>query len=161
MNTSSLIKTAAGWLVLMMALLGTVSCQNNGHIGNLFGTWALREMSVNGAAAADFDPETTTWNFQNDIIRICLDLGHNSAERRTGTWERKTENGKSYLLLNYTHHEGATEPGTGQYRAPEWLGFPENEVIELRFVEDKSRSMVLTWTDAEGNVYTYTLKKTW
>lgn len=150
-------------LLALLAVTGVLtSCQNNGHIGNLFGTWALREMSVDNVPDAAFDPETTAWSFQNDIINISLLGEHHSKTTRMGTWTRVEDEGSEWLLLDYTHKADGIEAGTMIYRAPEWLGWPENSVIRLRYLEDSSRKMILEWQNPDnGKTYTYTLRKTW
>ena len=148
-------------LLIISIILSLAACQNDGRIGSLFGTWGLASMTVNGAPAEDVDPELTTWSFQNNIVRIVLDGPHHAWTDRTGTWSRTSRDGKNYLELDFTHGEDDIAPGSGPYKAPEWLGFPENRVVPLEFVKDSSREMILTWTDDDGKVYVYTLKKTW
>lgn len=149
------------FLLITALIFGFVSCQNDGHIGSLFGTWGLMSMTVDGVAPEEFDPSLTTWSFQNNIIRIVLNSENHGWADRTGTWEKESTGGKRYLNLNFTHGEDGIEHGTGNYRAPEWLGFPENKIIPLEFVKDSSREMILSWTSDEGHVHIYTLRKTW
>lgn len=148
-------------LFLLTILLSLAACQNDGHIGSLFGTWGLQSMTVDGVAPDDFDPSLTTWSFQNNIVRIVLNGDHHAWTDRTGTWEKTSRSGKNYLDLNFTHGSDDVPAGTGGFRAPEWLGFPENKIIPLEFIKDSSREMILTFTSDEGHVYTYTLRKTW
>ncbi|MDE6276830.1 MAG: lipocalin-like domain-containing protein [Muribaculaceae bacterium] len=148
------------FFALILALV-VCSCQNDGHIGNLFGTWSLTEMTVNGQVPEDFESGQTTWNFQNNIIVIILELPHYEYVDRTGTWEKSTSGGKKQLILNYTHSEPNIAPGTNLYEAPTWLGFPKNEVFSLDYVKDTGREIILTRTTDSGDKYVYTLKKTW
>lgn len=145
--------------LLLMVAFAFSSCQNNGHIGSLFGTWSLYEMKIDGEPAADFDSESTLWSFQNNIIFISRVGDHHTYTNYFGTWE-KADDGK-VLLLDYTHSADGISPGTSSYTAPAWLGFTPNEIMRLTFIKDSSREMVLTWTNPEGKIYTYYLRKTW
>lgn len=144
--------------IILMILMALASCRvNNGDIGDFFGSWLLYDMKIDGETPEDFDPEATFWQFQNNIINIGRvefmyeHFGH------WGTWSEEGDQ----LLLNYTHHDGGNPPGEGEYQAPEWLGFTPNEILRLTFVSRSSGKMVLTWTNPDGLIYTYSLKKIW
>ena len=142
-------------------LLSLCACQNDGHIGSLYGTWSLTQMTVNGEQPSDFVKDKTTWSFQSDIVRIVYDLGPSDYDDRLSTWVQTTTDGHKYLDFKYTYGENDVEPGMGAYRAPEWLGWPTNRTIRLEYIKDSSREMVLTWMSDAGDNYVYTLKKTW
>lgn len=146
---------------IFLLVLIVQSCQNNGNIGSLFGTWALTDLTINGETADNFDPERTTWSFQNNIVRIVYEIDYNSYDNRIGTWEKTSSQGKNFLDLNFTHSADGIQPGTGIYMAPQWLDFPANTIISFQYIKDSSREMILSRTDSQGNVYTYYLKKTW
>ena len=58
-------------LMIILPLLLFCSCRmNNGDIGDLFGSWLLYSMTVDGQTPEDFDAEETFWEFQNNIISI-------------------------------------------------------------------------------------------
>lgn len=130
---------------------------NNGDIGDFFGSWLLESMTVDGAEPEDFDGESTYWEFQNNIIRISRVSSYLDIESRWGTW---IDDG-SQLFLDFTHYEDGVDPGSGQYRAPEWLDMPQNEVIALTFEKRASRRMTLWRTDALGRRVVYSLRKIW
>ena len=145
-------------LMIILPLLLFCSCRmNNGDIGDLFGSWLLYSMTVDGQTPEDFDAEETVWEFQNNIISISRVEFMYDKESRWGTWSEA--DGK--LLLNYTHHEHGVNQGTAKYSAPEWLGFPPNQIIPLTFVERTSNRMSLTRTSENGEVYVYSLRKIW
>lgn len=145
-------------IILLLPLLMFCSCRvNNGDIGDFFGSWLMESMTVDGEVPDDFNPELTYWEFQNNLVSISRVEFMYDKESRWGTW---SEDG-NHLLLNYTHYSQGLNPGTGQYTAPEWLGFPPNSVISLTFVTRSSKRMSLTWTDYEGHVYVYSLRKIW
>lgn len=145
-------------LILMLVAVAFCSCRmNNGDIGDFFGSWLLNSMTVDGSEAEDFDRESTFWEFQNNIIQISQVSDKFDKTERWGTW---VEDGDR-LLLNFTHSETDIAPGTGKYRAPEWLYFPENEIISLTFVERKAKRMTLSWQDQSGRKIVYSLRKIW
>lgn len=146
--------------IILTALLLTLSCsctQNDGDIGIFFGTWANTSFTIDGEAAPDFDTNTTTWNFQSNIIMICKSDEYHQGTRRYGTWKDLGDR----LQFDFSHSDAATEAGTSVYAAPEWLDFPKNTTFEFRYVEKSGRRIVLERTGDNGIKYTYTLNKTW
>lgn len=145
-------------LMPLVMLCLTPACRmNNGDIGSKFGTWALTTMVVDGQIPDDFVSGQTLWSFQNNIIDVQRDVGYNEPLSRYGSWEDRN----GHLYLNFTHSDSSTEPGQGRYEAPTWIGFTTNEIIDLTYIENKPRHMMLTWVNPEGKVYCYILDKTY
>lgn len=144
--------------LMIFAVLCLGACQmNDGGIGDYFGSWLLHSMTVDGTEDPEFDPETTFWEFQNNIIEISQVSRLYEKTGRWGTWSE--EDGK--LLLDFTHHENGIEPGSAHYQAPEWLHFTPNEILSLDFVSRSSKNMTLSWSDPEGRKIVYSLRKIW
>lgn len=144
--------------IILLAVMVFCSCKvNNGDIGDFFGSWLMYSMTVDGDIPEDFNPEQTYWEFQNNLICISRVEFMYDKESRWGTWSEDDNE----LRLNYTHCSQGLNPGTGQYRAPDWLGFPPNRVLSLSFVARSSNRMSLTWTDDNGRIYVYSLRKIW
>ncbi len=145
-------------ILLTIAVMALCGCRvNNGDIGDYFGAWLLYSMTVDGEVPEDFNPEQTYWEFQNNIVQISRVSYMFEKKGRWGTWSEDDNT----LLLNFTHYQEGYEPGSAQYRAPEWLGFPQNSIIPLTFVSRSSKRMELTWRDVEGKIYVYSLRKLW
>ena len=143
---------------IAVILLALCSCRvNNGDIGDYFGSWSLYDMKIDGETPADFDPELTFWQFQNNIIDICRVEFMYDRVAHWGTWEE--ENGS--LLLNFMHHNGNDAPGSGEYSAPAWIGFTSDEIMSLSFVSRASKRMTLSWNSPDGHQYVYSLRKIW
>ena len=141
-------------LTFAALLFSTASCtHNNGDIGNLFGTWRMTSMTVDGEAAEGLRGDYY-WAFQNNIIEfLVVDADSHQPERRFGTL---TDDG-DYLILNLAPH------GNGEndylYRVPAELLLPGDDNVPLRKIEDKGGKLVLGLTTATGGEVVYTLKK--
>ncbi len=143
-------------LIFVLLSVAAMSCRtNNGDIGHLFGSWLLEDMTVDGETPEDFDPEVTFWSFQNNIIRISRVGFMYEHDDRWGTWTEED----NQLILNFTHHDNISAPGTYPYLAPQWLGFPANSLIPLEYVSHSSSRMVLKWQGVNGVTYIYSLRK--
>lgn len=162
--------------ITLLAMFCDLSgCQNDGHIGHLFGTWALvdfmkEDMGLDSGSgivdspAGIFDEseiEKTTFNFQNDIVKIIYDEGHHDWTQRVATWY-EAESGKGdVLVLKFDNHDYNNNPGEGNYSSPEWLGWNNCMEVRLYFRKNTSREIVLEWEPDYGVKYVYTLRKTW
>ena len=145
-------------LLLSAVIIFLAGCtQNNGHIGPLFGSWHLETMTRNGDVYSQPDGTDTFWNFQGQMLMVILSEGMYEKYDFDGTWERTD----GYLMLDFTHSCNTDGPGTGDYRAPYWMGFPENAVLLHSVQKLDGSDMILGWTSAEGEVYIYKFKKTW
>ena len=146
------------FVIIFITLLALGACRtNNGDIGDYFGSWLLYDMTVDGVPPESFDNEETFWEFQNNIIQISRVDELYDKDGRWGTWSE--DDGK--LELNFSHYDFGTNPGTGQYAGPEWIGFPKKGIITLTFLSRSSKQMTLSWHDPAGAIYVYSLRKIW
>lgn len=138
--------------------LSAMACQhNNGDIGWLFGSWLLYSMTVDGETPADFNPEDTFWEFQNNIVDISRVGFMYEKQDRWGTWSEDDD----CLLLDFNHYQLGVNPGTQHFAAPEWLGFPPRKTVRLRYLSRTSKHMSLSWVSEDGSTYIYSLRKIW
>ena len=129
---------------------------NNGDIRPLFGTWVLDKMTVD-EEDADLGQEHTFIQFQGKVVMAKLiDDRHSLLFYSVGTWEREGDE----LLLDYTHYDDKSEPGTGQYSAPDWLLLTTNSVNRLKVLSLDSKYMRLQYTAQDGRTATYNFRKT-
>lgn len=143
-------------ILLLAAVLG--GCQNDGHIGWIFGVWRVAEYTADGVVQTDPLIATTTLAFQNNVVEaVALTDPHQSAIERYGTWSHEGDT----FTLDFTHSDDATAPGTGRYEAPEWLGFTSSEIMKMNIERKGDREFTLTWTSPTGVHNKYILKKTW
>ncbi len=144
-------------LILILPILIAVmlsSCQNDGHIGDIFGTWRVESYTRDGAEMK-FGP--TTFSFQNNIVNCVYNVDeYETSWSRFGTWMHTG----NQFDLNFTHHDDNTPQGSGIYEAPEWLGMTSVEVMSMT-ITLKSDIMTWTWHAPDGAVCVYRLHKTW
>lgn len=146
-------------------LLAAGSCQNDGNIGRLFGTWCLNYYSVNGervetitVAEYTIPVDNITFSFQNNIVNVITVYdNYQTYYSSFGTWSEEGD----VFTLDFTHKDADTEDGKGRYQAPVWIGMISDTKMEMNVSDSKSRSFTLTWTDPQGNVMVYKLHKTW
>lgn len=140
-------------LPLLLAIV-LQSCQNDGHIGDIFGTWRVESYTRDGAEM-EFGP--TTFSFQNNIVDCVLLIDdYGTSWNRFGTWKREGDD----FELNFTHSDNGTSQGCGIYEAPGWLGMTSAEVM-IMTVSLKGDKMSWTWHDPAGALCIYRLHKTW
>lgn len=132
-----------------------ISCQNDGNIGPIFGTWrvdsAVKEPGIS------LDCKGTTFSFQGNIVevvRLLDDMG--SHIPAYGNYSRDGNT----ITLNFTNHDNDIESGTSFYAAPSWLGMTSEQPMTMQCTID-DREMVWIWIAADGLTYTYKLHKTW
>lgn len=141
-------------LIPMFALCGCT--QYNGHIGTIFGSWSLQEITEDGRPV-DLSPYETVFSFQNEVVRVVGYYEDNSLDfvTRYGNFI-KTEN---ELTLKF--QAKPTESGSYQFLTPDWISLPLDGLpIDFHIDELKGDSMILTLTEGDMK-YTYRFKRTW
>lgn len=144
------------YIVAFATLLICGGCQNDGNIGDLFGTWRVDSYERDGAQVEIRGG--ATFSFQNSVVNAVLtvdDYGTNWS--RFGSWEQPDD---KTMRLDFTHHDDNTAVGTGIYAAPEWLGMTSAEVMTMDCTL-KGDDMTWTWTALDGARCVYKLHKTW
>lgn len=140
----------------VLALLCTGCTQNHGHIGRLFGTWFLYEMTADGNPVDISEHGDAFWSFQGSMIMISTVGDHYSIDKNYGTWvETDTE-----LILDFNHSYEGRPPGTGGYGPPEWLMLPGTDNVVLHYLVKEKNRMALRYNADDGVVYEYFFKKT-
>lgn len=144
-------------IIAIMALV-LQGCQNNGHIGWIFGVWRVAEYTVDGQRVDNPLIETTTIAFQGGVVEVvAITDQYQSANESYGSWE---ENGNE-LILNFCNKDNQLPSGTEIYEAPSWLGMTSSAPMHLAISDRKGDGVTLTWTDDNGLKKVYKLRKTW
>lgn len=150
------MKHFTAYILLCLSLLTAGCTQNDGHIGELFGSWAMTEYTVDGEEVTFPDGAYTTMSYQSDLVRfkyICT--ATDDMRNSFGTWQRTA----GMITFNFTHHNGGQEPGVGGYRAPEWLGLPALGIFDMD-ITVKGKHLTLIWVDG-GRRHIYKFERTW
>lgn len=144
-------------LLAAIILLTASSCQNDGHIGWIFGVWRVESFTIDGQPADSSRSRTTTFGFQNNIVEVVAPgdvVGNNTTQ--WGTWSMDGEE----FTLDFTHSDDNNPAGTGIYAAPAWLGMTSSEPMRMT-VAHRGDSFTMTWHSPEGTTNVYKLAKTW
>lgn len=145
------------YILFILAAVLASACQNNGNIGDLFGSWRVDSYTIDGQLQEGM-PTQTVFSFQSSVISVVLLTDeYGGTYKRFGTWSETD----SEFVFDFTHHDNANAQGTGLYQAPEWLNFTSDAPMVLRKEQMASRSMTLSFTDAQNHRHVYVLKKTW
>lgn len=144
--------------ILLISLLLAVGCtQNHGYIGRLFGSWYLYEMTENGDVVDIAIYGETFWSFQRNLVEMNVASPYGDGNKHYGSFtETDTE-----LIFNFNHKYGDNAPGTAGYGPPTWMGLPGTDNVVLTYIIKENKRMALSYTNAEGTVYEYYLRKTY
>lgn len=143
-------------ITLVLVLVSTACTQNHGHIGRLFGSWYLYEMTCDGEHLDIAKYGDAFWSFQSNLIMITIEEDYYSVGKTYGTW---AESGDNLILdFSYTYDKEWT---VGAYDPPEWMGLPKDAGIVLHYLEKSGKAMALRYTDADGKVFEYYFRKTY
>lgn len=144
--------------ILTVWLLALTSCtQNGGHIGTLFGSWSMTEMTVDGTPRAFPDQDYTTVSFQGTVAEFEYHKGLHMPFGRYATWVKVDD----ILRFDFTHHDDDNPAGTGKYEAPSWLDLPSNCVIDMTIAKLDSGHMTWVYRTTGGVVIIYKFERTW
>lgn len=142
----------------LVAMLLAGCTHNNGDIGDLFGSWVLEEVSIDGAPTTIAEDDETTFSFQANVVRVVLHYSDGYFHLSyLGTWTRHDDT----LDFDFTHHNNEVEPGQEGYMAPTWLGFETNAVTHTTITRLDGGHLDFVRTDAEGRTYLYKFLRTW
>lgn len=142
-------------ILFLFCLLLSACTQNHGYIGRLFGSWYLYEMTCDGATVDIAQHGDTFWSFQSELIMVSTEYDMYTQQKTYGTWNETDD--KLILNFSYTYDAGGS---VSAYDPPAWLGFPKADNIVLLYLEKNKKSMSFRYTDADGKVYEYFLRKT-
>lgn len=144
------------FVIRMLVILSICGCtQNNGYIGDIFGSWALMEVKADGIPL-DLEKETV-FSFQNKVVRI-MKVSDNPFERdaKYGNFSISDD------VLTLKFQTELSPDGDGnQFLMPGWVYFPEGEmplVFEVRTLNGSRMELAI---DNRGETYVYKFDRTW
>lgn len=145
------------YIITLMTLVCTSCTQNNGNIGDLFGSWVLEEVTIGGATTNMAQQEPTVFSFQADVVRVTYYADEFYHFNYLGTWTRSD----NILDFDFTHHNNETAPGEDPYSAPIWLDFETGVVTRTTITRLDGGHLDFTRIASDGKTYLYKLVKTW
>lgn len=137
--------------IICLALSGCT--QNNGHIGKLFGSWALVAMDVD---SEPYEPNCETYlSFQSNVAVFMHDTGNYEYANRVCTWSRH----ENIISFDFDHHDDKNPAGTDTYAPPEWLLLDDLKIaMTITRLDNGHLDMVYL---NDGKSYTYKFERTW
>lgn len=159
----SLHKSASLLLcALLMLVLGGCT-QNNGYIGDLFGTWRLDRLTCDGAPQVLYPgcesegdepgriPELYTFSFQGSLIGVVAIYPHHDFSEAYGSFEHAGD----ILYLNFDHTDN---DGGYMYTPPAALHLPDT-LVPMNIEKLTSSEMHIWYVSDDGKRYDYYLNK--
>lgn len=144
------------YLAIIASVLTLLSgcTQYNGHLGPLFGSWSLVEMTED-EVPIDVAYETI-FSFQNKVVRILRHVNPPlSSASNYGEFTMEDD------VLTLQFQPSPTPSGSGMYMAPDWLHFPQGGIPIRMEIEKLTGSQMVLRLDNDGKIYVYSFRKTW
>lgn len=148
-------KTTRLICIMLLAAICTLTpgcTRNDGDIGNLFGTWSLRQIIIDGTDAPDYEGGMS-WSFQNDIVWFITVGDHEDSTQRWAKWAWKTED--EVMLIDFIHGSD----GEGTFSPDPVLHFPDKTTVELQVLNFQGKDLTLCYTSPAGARQVYVLRK--
>ena len=146
--------------LIIIALSLNACTHNNGDIGDLFGTWKLESITINGEMDASYAKSSNViWKFQASVMSMIRtnDTTHDRSES-WGTWSYA--NNETQLVLNFTHTDNNnTQPGSAKYSPLIETHLPKATISTLDIKELNGKKMILIYHSSDGVEYTYHFKR--
>lgn len=141
-------------IMMVLALFGMCGCtQYNGHIGPIFGSWSLVEISEDGTPLKM--DETTVFRFQNEVVQITKRVEPPMPSvYRYGNFVKTEE------TLTFKFQTKPTAGDSHMYMTPEWLHFPMDGTVVMNIQELNGKKMVLLLMSGSTQLK-YTFTRTW
>ena len=173
MEKRTILNKALCALVALIGSLTLCGCsQNDGYIGEYFGSWVFDEITVDGEPEAGYEGNLMisfqSSLFQMDLVVDVLEVDdegkyvNNGGEMIMGIWK---EEGRTLTFSVYPkqcNHKITNKDGKPVPAFPDMSGFgsgtDDNLTVTLTIEKKTSDRMVWTRTDAGGRLWRYTLR---
>ncbi len=132
-------------LIILLIVITTLSCtHNNGDIGELFGSWYLESIEIDGVDSSSYEGDIF-FAFQNSVTTMTQVDDYNTTTTIYGDWSRSD----TILYLTYSDTDYQPLPVTGFV-----AGVNECDIIELN-----SETIILEYTTSDSQIYRYIFSK--
>ncbi len=143
--------------LLITILLFLVMCgctQYNGHIGPIFGSWSLIEISKDGVPLEM--KEKTVFSFQNEVVQVLL-----RADDPLPSITRYGNFVKNDDTLTLKFQTTPTVGDSHMYMTPYWLHFPlDASLIVMDIKKLNGKEMILVLESGQSRLE-YKFSRTW
>ena len=140
-------------LFIVMTVCGCT--QNNGHIGPIFGSWALMEITADGEPLELINE--TVFSFQNEVVQVIrIDDAQFDKEIKYGNFKVSDE------TLSLTFLTQMTPDGEGYgFLMPSWLYFPKGHMPLMFDIDELNGKRMKLSIENQGKIFTYRFERTW
>lgn len=153
------MKTLSRIIALIILTFSFNACtHNNGNIGELFGTWKLQSISIDGETDTSYICNVL-WKFQSSVMCMVRanDDTHNKFES-WGTWSYANDD--TQLELNFTHTDNDNpNQGSMKYSPLPETYLPKATISTLDITMLNGSEMILVYHSIDGKEYRYKFKR--
>lgn len=137
-------------IISLLSIFMLSSCMhNNGDIGDYFGTWKVKTISVDGETDASYSGNVF-FQFQSDVVRLVQNRSNYDITEYFGTWEGD----ENTLIIDLDHK---VNPESEVYNIPEITHLVKGE-NHISVTGQTSSKMTWTFTSNSQTII-YTLIK--
>lgn len=145
-------------IIAVMAIVLLSACtHNDGNIGHWFGSWKLRQITINGENDEAYQGNVF-WKFQSEVVQMSQLSSYHGRTDAWGSWKEVDAEGKSFLRLDFTHSDDKTSAGTGKY-APIPATHLQSGISTLEILSISGSKLQLRYIAEDATVYTYVFSK--
>lgn len=145
-------------LIIALCISFNACTHNNGDIGNLFGTWKLQSITINGEIDSTYQ-NNVLWKFQATVMSMIRanDVTHERQEG-WGSWEYA--NDETQLVVNFTHTDDYNpKTGSSKYSPLPETYIPKASISTLDIIELNNSKLTLKYISEDGKEYIYKFKR--
>lgn len=143
------------FLMTFLALIGLCGCtQYNGHIGPIFGSWSLVEISNEGIPLEM--NEKTIFSFQNEVVQVLL--------RNDEPMPSLTRYGnfvKTDDTLSLKFQTAPTAGDSHMYMTPDWIYLPLDVTPIVMDIKKLNGSEMILVLQSGPTPLQYKFERTW
>ncbi len=145
-------------LIIALCISFNACTHNNGYIGDLFGTWKLQSITIDGENDSTYQ-NNVFWKFQASVM--CMIRANDETHNRNegwGSWEYA--NDETQLIINFTHTDnGNPNIGSNKYSPLPETYIPKATISTLDIIELNNSKLTLKYISEDGKEYIYKFKR--
>lgn len=145
-------------LLISLAISFNACTHNNGDIGDLFGTWKLQSITIDGVIDTTYQ-DNVLWKFQASVMSMIRanDKDHTRHEG-WGSWEYA--NDETQIIVDFTHTDNDhPNMGSDKYSPLPETYIPKASISILDIIELDNSKLTLRYISNKGIEYVYKFKR--